>query len=122
MEPLRQRTPATSPNFSTTAVISLRDGKDPDVRSEKYDRMLSRTNILVKKPEAERQVTQESVALCRRLLVTRQPAPMNTLFDKGRFDMTCNGILNRNEARVIRDIGLLIVPSAEDYSVAALLN
>jgi hypothetical protein len=27
--------------------------------------------------------------------------------------MTCNGILDQNEARVIRDIGLLIVPSTE---------
>ncbi len=113
MEPLRNRTPATSPKLSTTAVISLRDGKDPDVRSEKYDRMLSRTNILVEKPEVGRRVTQESIALCHRLLDTKQPAPTNTLFDEDRFDMTCNGILNRNEARVIRDIALLIVPSAE---------
>jgi hypothetical protein len=57
MEPLRKRTPATSPKLSTTAVISLRDGKDPDVRNEKYDRMLSRTNILVEKPEVERRVS-----------------------------------------------------------------
>ncbi|KAI9683913.1 MAG: hypothetical protein M1829_004248 [Trizodia sp. TS-e1964] len=48
------------------------------------------------------------------LLEATQPAPKRTLFsDDNLFEKTCKRIKGENETKVIRDIALLIVPSAE---------
>ena len=47
------------------------------------------------------------------LLYSEQIVPQDSLFCDDLFDKTCEKIRNRNEAMVIRDIGSLIVPSAQ---------
>ena len=47
------------------------------------------------------------------LLYSEQTVPRDSLFRDDLFDKTCENIRNRNEAMVIRDIGSLIVPSAQ---------
>jgi len=47
------------------------------------------------------------------LLYSEQTVPQDSLFRDDLFDKTCEKIRNRNEAMVIRDIGSLIVPSAQ---------
>lgn len=47
------------------------------------------------------------------LLYSEQTVPQDSLFRDNLFDNTCEKIRNRNEAMVIRDIGSLIVPSAQ---------
>jgi len=47
------------------------------------------------------------------LLYSEQTIPQDSLFRDDLFDKTCEKIRNRNEAMVIRDIGSLIVPSAQ---------
>ena len=51
--------------------------------------------------------------LCQALLETEQTVPQDSLFRDDLFKKTCRDIQDRNEAMVIRDIGLLIVPSAQ---------
>ena len=51
--------------------------------------------------------------LCQTLLGTEQTVPQDSLFRDDLFKKTCRDIQDRNEAMVIRDIGLLIVPSAQ---------
>ncbi|KAL8969018.1 MAG: hypothetical protein Q9183_002194 [Haloplaca sp. 2 TL-2023] len=51
--------------------------------------------------------------LCQALLETEQTVPQDSLFRNDLFAKTCRDISDRNEAIVIRDIGLLIVPSAQ---------
>ena len=51
--------------------------------------------------------------LCRTLLETEQTVPQDSLFRDDLFKKTCRKIQDRNETMVIRDIGLLIVPSAQ---------
>ena len=51
--------------------------------------------------------------LCRTLLETEQMVPQDSLFRDDLFKKTFRKIQDRNEAMVIRDIGLLIVPSAQ---------
>ena len=51
--------------------------------------------------------------LCRTLLETEQMVPPDSLFRDDLFKKTCRKIQDRNETMVIRDIGLLIVPSAQ---------
>lgn len=48
-----------------------------------------------------------------RLLYSTQTVPQDSLFRNDLFDKTCAKIRTRNKAMVIRDISLLIVPSAQ---------
>jgi hypothetical protein len=61
-------------------------------------------------------VTDASKSLCRTLLESDQTVPLDSLFRDDLFDHTCRKIQDRNEAMVIRDIGLLIVPSAQSLA------
>ncbi|KAI9759188.1 MAG: hypothetical protein M1835_000442 [Candelina submexicana] len=58
-------------------------------------------------------ITDISRELCRTFLEKEQTIPHDTLFRDDLFDETCRKIQDRNETMVIRDIGLLIVPSAQ---------
>ena len=58
-------------------------------------------------------ITDISRELYRTLLEKEQTIPQDTLFRDDLFDETCRKIQDRNETMVIRDIGLLIVPSAQ---------
>ena len=51
--------------------------------------------------------------LCRTLLKNEQMVPRDSLFRDDLFKKTCRNLQDRNEAMVIRDIGLLIAPSAQ---------
>ncbi|KAM3080033.1 hypothetical protein ACMFMF_003446 [Clarireedia jacksonii] len=59
-------------------------------------------------------ITAESKKLCQTLLEGEQSPPEHTLFsDDDLFQKTCTRIRGQNEAKVVRDITPLIVPSAE---------
>ncbi|KAJ8064109.1 hypothetical protein OCU04_007944 [Sclerotinia nivalis] len=66
-------------------------------------------------------INPESQEVCRKLLdsfvKSPQSPPKNTLFEDEFFDHTLASIKGRNETRVIRDIGQLIVPSAEILAI-----
>jgi hypothetical protein len=51
------------------------------------------------------------------LLETEQLVPDNSLFCDDLFEETCEMVRNKNEARVVRDISPLIVPSAEILAI-----
>jgi hypothetical protein len=59
----------------------------------------------------------ESKRLCQQLLDAQPSVPQDTMFCDEYVEETCEAIRNKNEARVIRDISLLIVPSAEVRSI-----
>ncbi|KAK0834068.1 hypothetical protein LTR03_014645 [Friedmanniomyces endolithicus] len=48
--------------------------------------------------------------------------PKDTLFGDDLFKSTCENVQDRNETRVIRDIALLIVPSAEIFATRGATN
>ncbi|KAF1992758.1 hypothetical protein P154DRAFT_549923 [Amniculicola lignicola CBS 123094] len=59
-------------------------------------------------------ITDESEKLCETLLVEPQLLPQHTLFSEDDlFKKTCKRMRGENEAKVVRDIAPLIVPSAE---------
>ena len=63
--------------------------------------------------ESDLGITDNSRNLCKNLLQSEQDVPQDSLFRDDLFEKTCQRIDTRNEAMVIRDIGLLIVPSAQ---------
>ncbi|KAL8672801.1 MAG: hypothetical protein Q9168_002765 [Polycauliona sp. 1 TL-2023] len=58
-------------------------------------------------------VTGSSEIDYKSMLDSAQQPPEDTLFRKDIFKQTCRDIQDRNEARIIQDIGRLIVPSPE---------
>jgi len=63
--------------------------------------------------KSELDITQKSKRSCLNFLDAKQSVPEDSLFRDNLFERTCQKIQDRNETRVIRDISLLIVPSAE---------
>jgi hypothetical protein len=62
-------------------------------------------------------ITQISKKNYLHLLDARQTIPKDSLFCDELFEETCEMIRNKNEARIIRDVSELIVPSAEVLAV-----
>ena len=62
-------------------------------------------------------ITDINRKLCRTLFKKKQTIPQNTLFRDDLFDEICRKIQNRNETMIIRNIDLLIVPSAQTLAI-----
>jgi hypothetical protein len=88
-----------------------RDEKSAPYRDVRYQTLLATKGSFM--DTSEQGIVEESKAQCRALLEKEQAIPPESLFQDDLFESTCRKIRNRNETRVIRDISLLIVPSAE---------
>ncbi|KAL9025717.1 MAG: hypothetical protein Q9196_005509 [Gyalolechia fulgens] len=60
-------------------------------------------------------IIQEDKDLCMTLLAQRYSVPRDSLFEDHLFELTYADIANRNEARVIQNIGRLITPAPEEH-------
>ena len=97
--------------FQTPSDQLPREVKSAQYKDPEYEDQLERKGSYMRKSDLD--ITDDSRDLCRNLLQLEQIAPQDSLFRDDVFEKTCRNIRNRNEAMVIRDIGLLIVPSAQ---------
>lgn len=67
-------------------------------------------------------ISETSEAICQLLLSPEQVPPEGTMFDRAIFRRTCDMLRHRNEAKIVQDIGRLIVPSAETLSILETLK
>ncbi|OAX79028.1 hypothetical protein ACJ72_06654 [Emergomyces africanus] len=88
-----------------------RDEKSAPYRNSCYQNVLESKGSFMKKARVG--ITDRSSTLIESLLDTVPTVPENSLFRDDLFDTTCEKIQHENEARIVRDIGLLIVPSAD---------
>jgi hypothetical protein len=88
----------------------IRKGKTTAARSRLYEMTLEQVGIHMTGGPG---VTSSCQDLCRSLLETEQPLPPDSLFREDRFRKTCERLHNENEAKIIRDISPLLVPSVE---------
>lgn len=107
----KRSTPSFRSEQAETSSGSVKDGKNPAVRSRRYETTLADVAINMGKPEIP--PLDSCKTLCHTLLDAECPTPESSLFRDDLFETTCDIIRNRNEARVIEDIARLIVPSAE---------
>ena len=92
-----------------------REAKSAPYRDARYETLLAtKGSFMGKNPLG---ISDASKDTCRNLLETQQSVPGDTMFRDDLFEETCEALRNRNEARVIRDISLLIVPSAESLAI-----
>ncbi|EME77474.1 uncharacterized protein MYCFIDRAFT_98289, partial [Pseudocercospora fijiensis CIRAD86] len=89
--------------------------KRSEYSSQRYEELLETKGVFMKLPSSTK-ANEKSRELCKILRETAQEYPRDTGFRDDLFEATCSGIYNRNEARIIRDIGDLIVPSAENLA------
>ena len=111
----KRSTPSLSKHESDISGVSLREGKNPAVKSRRYETILASAGIYMGKPEMP--PTNECKSLCQALLRTEQSTPKDTIFRDDLFETACDNIRNKNEARVIQDIGRLLVPSPETLTM-----
>ena len=110
----KRSSPSLSRHESDISGVSLREGKNPAVRSRRYQQIFESVGIYMGQPEPHLRAAQTDKALCQELLKKEHPVPKDSLFNDDLFESTCKDIANRNEARVIQDIGRLIVPAPEE--------
>ena len=117
MERLRawRRSSFNSPRKRSSSVISITpsdqspsEEKSALYRDQCYETLLEYHGSYMTK--AREGLASASLDLCRSLLENAQPVPGDTLFRDDIFEKTCEKIRKKNEARVIQDIGRLIVP------------
>lgn len=97
--------------LTTSSDQKARDAKSGPYQDARYETLLATKGSHMSKSELG--LTDASQTLCQTLLEKDQTVPQDSLFRDDLFDQTCQRIQNKNETRVIRDISLLIVPSAE---------
>lgn len=98
------------------ATTTPSDQKPRETKSAEYKHPNYRTELAKKgsfMDEDKEGAKEESKGICRTLLENEQVVPKDSLFCNEKFKSTCRKIQDKNKARVIRDISLLIVPSAE---------
>ena len=109
----KRSTPSLSKHESNTSGVSLREGKNPAVKSRRYQQIIESVGIYMGQPEPHLRANKADKALCRGLLDKEQPVPKDSLFSS---EWTLEDLSNRNEARFIQDIGRLIVPAPEEMA------
>jgi hypothetical protein len=88
-----------------------REARSTPYRDARYETLLATKGSFLN--ESDTQLAPAQRQLCRDLLTTEQPTPSTSLFHEDRFLTMARKLQRRNEARVVRDLGLLITPSAE---------
>lgn len=88
-----------------------RENKSTVYRTAKYATILATKGSFMDKSSLG--ITNASKTFCQTLLNRKQTIPQNTLFRDDLFDETCRKLQDRNETMIIRDLALLIVPSAQ---------
>ena len=87
-----------------------REVKSAQYKDAEYKDKLEKMGSYMR--ESDLDITDDSRKFCETLLQSEQDVPQDSLFCNDLFRKTCQNIDDRNEAMVIRDTGLLIVPSA----------
>lgn len=102
---------SVTPSSTTPSDQKPREAKSAPYQDPRYKLLLSTKGSFMDKSDLG--ITDKSKKTYLELLDAKQTVPNDSLFRDDIFERTCRNIQDRNEARVIRDISLLIVPSAE---------
>ncbi len=108
----KRSTSSLSKHESDISDVSLREGKNPAVKSRRYEHLLMSAGIYMDDDDKVA-TTKECKALCQTLLNTDQTVPHDSLFNDDLFKRVCQRVRNKNEARIVRDLSSLLVPFAE---------
>ncbi|KAL2367358.1 hypothetical protein BDBG_03327 [Blastomyces gilchristii SLH14081] len=97
-----------------------REEKSAPYKHRRYEILLRTKGSFMR--DSDTGITDESILLYQSLLDTEQLVPTDSRFQDDLFTKTCEMVRLRNEAKVIMDIGQLIVPSAETLALYGATN
>lgn len=101
----------------------VKQGEYPPAYTPDYDaKILTPAGIIMYQQMGEATISDEDKTLCRTLSRIRHEPPEKSLFADDVFVQVMNGICGENEARVVRDIGLYVTPSAEHLQLRGALS
>ena len=118
--PKRSRSASSQDQRSSSVAQTPSDQKPREEKSAYYTNPYYEVHLEMKNSfmnNSEAGMVDEDKQLCKTLLGAAQALPLDTLFDDKYFYGTLHKIRNQNEQRVIRDIALLITPSAEVLTI-----
>ena len=108
----RKRSDASLPTSATPSDQRPREEKSAPYRNPNYPTLLETLGDSYM-DESELGITDASKVLYQSLLETKCAIPKDTLFRDDAFLEACKNLRDKNEARIIQDIGRLLVPSPE---------
>ena len=106
---------SVAPSSATPSDQRPREVKSAPYQDARYESILEGHGSFMRRSELG--VKDTSKADCRTLLETKQTYPADSLFCDEMFEEICETVRNKNEARIVRDISPLIVPSAETLAI-----
>ncbi|KAL9015857.1 MAG: hypothetical protein Q9185_006772, partial [Variospora sp. 1 TL-2023] len=98
---------------STSYTQSVKDGKNPKAYTPAYQQVLTSASIFMNTNASRPAITAESQRLCSDYLHGNYDLPANPLYHDDEFSQLLARLSDRNEARVVRDLTPMIMPSAE---------
>lgn len=113
--PSLNRKRSNSATSTTPSDQRPREEKIAPYRDPRYKTLLASKGSFM--DESDLGVTKQSETTNSSPLMSEQTIPNDTLFRDEIFKQTCRRVEDRNEARIMRDITPLIVPSAEILSI-----
>ncbi|KAI9798608.1 MAG: hypothetical protein M1825_005306 [Sarcosagium campestre] len=111
----RKRSEPGSASSATPSDQRSREEKIAPYRDPRYKTLLETKGSFMN--ESALVIIDESKDMISVMLSSQQAIPKETLFRDDLFKKTCRRVEDRNEARVIRDITPLVVPSAEVLAI-----
>lgn len=111
----RSRSGSLAASSTTPSDQKPREEKSAPYRDPRYKSLLETMGIFIRTYVGPDRIgiSADSERLCKTLLGTEQRVPKDSLYDDDIFREICEDIDGRNEAKVIQDIGRLLVPSAQ---------
>jgi hypothetical protein len=116
----KQSESGSAANFTTPNDQKLKEEKNTLYRNPRYQIVFETKGSFIEKTPVG--ITDRSSILIKILLNIDQPVPENLLFRNDLFDTICEKIQRENEFRIIRDISLLIISSAEILAIYSAAN
>ncbi|KAI4147095.1 MAG: hypothetical protein LQ341_001877 [Variospora aurantia] len=102
---------------STSYTQSVKDGKNPKAYTPAYQQVLTSASIFMNTNASPPEITAESQKLCSDYLHGNYDLPANPLYHGVEFRQLLARLSDRNEARVVRDLTPMIMPSAENLHI-----
>ncbi|KAL9004627.1 MAG: hypothetical protein Q9188_002569 [Gyalolechia gomerana] len=110
-------TAAKKRSRSTSYSQSVKDGDNPRAYTSAYVQVLTQANILMNTYDPQLRPTSASQQLCEEFLDGNHNLPANPLYNDHEFASLLTRLSSRNEARVLRDLTPMIMPSVEHLDI-----
>ncbi|KND87240.1 hypothetical protein TOPH_08104 [Tolypocladium ophioglossoides CBS 100239] len=111
----RKRSAPGSTSSATPSDQKPREEKSAPYHDPRYRKLLETRGSFM--DDSLLGISDDSRDMTTTFLSSEQTFPGHTLFRDSTFKKACRGVEDRNEARVIRDITPLLVPSAELFAI-----